>query len=202
MKNIWDFWANKYEKLWVQKYSLGPTRREILNGIKDIKLQNNIAILDMGCGTGQLLRDLSKYKNIALLHGVDYSQEMISVAKSKGGEIEYFNKSIFDFNEEDNYDVITCSHSFPYYEDKKKAVDIFHKALKKEGRLFLAQASENSFYDKLCMAVVKFTTTKAKYLSKEEVLEIIKYKFKVEEIVLIKEKWYMPSIILFRLEKV
>jgi methyltransferase type 12 len=47
MKSIWDFWANYYNKLWVQKYSLKPSRDKVIDIIKKTKIKNG-DLLDMG----------------------------------------------------------------------------------------------------------------------------------------------------------
>ena len=36
MYNIWNFWADKYDKLWVLKYSLKPTRDYITSALTEI----------------------------------------------------------------------------------------------------------------------------------------------------------------------
>lgn len=204
MKTIWDFWANKYDKLWVQKYSLTPTRNEIIKIIKDEKQPNTI--LDMGCGTGQLTRELSDICPSADIVGVDYSSEMISIAKENAknagkNKLSYFNDSVDTFIVKEKVNIVTCSHSFPYYKNKKDAFKFFSESLVDGGLLLLAQASENSFYDKLCMLGVKTTTTKAKYLSIEELKDLSKDLFITENIIKIKEKWYMPTIIVMKMRK-
>jgi len=202
---VWDFWANKYEKLWVQKYSLSPTRREIIEEIKKI-LEHNKAykVLDMGCGTGQLIVDMQKeFKDYNIKYtGVDISPKMIGIAKSKDYQTTYYNCSVEDFSIEDKYfDIIICSHSFPYYPNKNGVIIKFHSLLKDSGRVFLAQASANSTYDNIAMFFVKFTTGSAKYLSVEKIQTIIQDRFVLLNIHKIKEKGYMPTICLFVMKK-
>ena len=60
--NIWNEIANKYERLWVQKYSLAPTRKKIVELIREFKSNDNFKLLDIGCGTGQLIGDLIKIR--------------------------------------------------------------------------------------------------------------------------------------------
>lgn len=202
---IWDFWANKYEKLWVQKYSLSPTRRDIIKEIKKM-LEHNKAykVLDMGCGTGQLIVDMQKeFKDYNIKYtGVDISSKMIEIAKSKDSQTTYYNCSVEDFSILDKYfDIVICSHSFPYYPNKDGVIMKFHNLLKDSGRLFLAQASANSTYDNIAMFFVKFTTGTAKYLSVEKIQTIIQDRFVLLNIHKIKEKGYMPTICLFVMKK-
>lgn len=202
--SIWDFWASKYEKLWVQKYSLGPTRKAILRELKAlINNRPQINLLDVGCGTGQLTREIeNNFRNsIDYIEGVDYSKAMIKEAQKNEAAIVYTNSSIKEYSTEKKFDLITCTHSFPYYNDKKDTIEKFYKLLKRDGYVFLAQASERSIYDRVAMFFVKFTTTKAKYLSPKDVKKLTEKYFVMEEEILIKERWYMPSIMLFKLRR-
>jgi len=202
---IWDFWANKYERLWVQKYSLSPTRRDIIKEIKKtINLSGFYNVLDMGCGTGQLLREMqTEFKNFHIKYtGVDISPKMIEIAKEHDSHSTYINCSVDDFTAPNmDFDIIVCSHSFPYYTNKEAVFQKFCSLLKEEGHLFLAQASVNTVYDTIAMFFVKFTTSSAKYLSVKKIQILAENRFKLLSIQRIKEKFYMPSICLFVLKK-
>lgn len=204
-RSVWDFWADKYDRLWVQKYSLGPSRRAVVKVLAPmLEADKKYKLLDMGCGTGQLLRELQKvFKAFDIEYtGMDISSKMIDKCREQDSESAYFVSNIDDFEPDgEAYDFIICSHSFPYYPDKQKAVEKFHQLLKKDGLLFLVQASANSLYDNIVMFFVKFTTGKAQYLSIKGILSLIKGIFTEIDIIRIKEKRYMPTICLFLLQK-
>lgn len=202
---IWDFWADKYEALWVQKHSLGPTRNAVEEVLAPLLMKNKkYRLLDMGCGTGQLIRRLQ-----AAFHGyeieytgVDISPKMIEQCKRKDNESGYHVSSIENFETlPGSYDFIICSHSFPYYEDQAMAVEKFSHLLNKDGYFILVQASVNSIYDQIAMFFVKLTTSKAHYPSVKRVLHLVSSKFEVMKIIKIKEQFYMPLICLFLLRK-
>ena len=45
---VWEKLAHKYNNLWVQKYSLGPTRREVKKIVLPLLEKNNeLKILDI-----------------------------------------------------------------------------------------------------------------------------------------------------------
>lgn len=88
---VWDFWANRYERLWVQKYSLTPTRNCISMmigedlkdlGYKEDNVEENYTqVLDIGCGPGELINLLSKRFDNLKITGLDFSQEMLNISK-------------------------------------------------------------------------------------------------------------------------
>lgn len=203
-EKIWDFWAKRYEKLWVQRVSLEPTRREILLYLDRLLIKGEkYRILDVGCGIGQTLREI-KYRfddyDIELL-GIDFSKEMIDRAKSLGDDICYQQIDVKDIHVlRGKFDVIICTHSFPYYEDQRSVIQKFRGLINDNGHLLLAQASQNNLYDSLAMFFVKFTTGKAKYPSVKETLQMTEQLFRCEEVIRIKERFYMPSIYFFILK--
>ena len=80
---IWNFWADKYDKLWVQKYSLRPTRKYIMQAMSELKSNENIKILDLGCGPGQLINELYENFNNVEITGIDFSEKMIEISKER-----------------------------------------------------------------------------------------------------------------------
>lgn len=198
-EKIWDYWAGHYEKLWVQKYSLGPTRRAILQAMDTLITEENLKILDMGCGTGQLLREMRQHwpgRNLTYL-GVDAAPQMIAVARRLSLGISYQVSPVTQFEPEERYDFIICSHSFPYYPDQPSALRKLAALLEKDGWLLIAQSAEENCYDQLVMGLVKLTTSKAKYPGLAAFSRMAEPWFKVCKTVIIKERWYMPTIALF-----
>jgi len=198
---VWDFWAKRYKKLWVQKYSLKPTREMI----KNLLIQNeynNKSLLDIGCGVGQLLYEISSLDSINL-YGLDFSKEMIEESKKLNPDVTHFQLDVEDMLSIGlKFDYITCTHSFPYYTNKKQVLSKIFQLLEKDGKLFISFASGDSYFDKLILFFVKFTTGYATYPSDIEFRSLIEGLYLVENSEIIKEKFYMPRIVVYSLKKV
>ncbi len=204
---IWNFWSRHYESLWVQGLSLAPTRDNVIRELEAIIKDKGKAysILDIGCGTGQLLNQLSQvFSDYDIrLNGLDFSEGMIVEAKKKNPQIAFHHMNVENLEAEtERYDIVICTHSFPYYDNQEKAIVIMKNILVKDGILLLAQASANNLYDNLAMFLVKITTGKANYLSVKEMRSILPVDLYLSKSVRIRTKWFMPSIYLFLMKKV
>lgn len=198
--SVWNKLSHKYDELWVQKHSLGPTRHKVFDIVCDIVGdKKNFSLFDVGCGTGQFLSTISEYYPHARLYGMDYSAGMLEKAAHKNAYAYLRNGDIcktdvFDFIEENSIDIVTCMHSFPYYPDKIRAISNIHSVLKPNGYAIIVSASINNIYDRFVMSIIEKTASEAIYLSKDSMCNILYDKFEVEKSFLIKEKFYMPSI--------
>lgn len=203
---VWENLAHKYNNLWVQKYSLGPTRREVLKIVLPLLKENNkLRILDIGCGTGQLVNEISKsYEDVNYL-GIDVASNMISEAKNnnvKNKNIKFKNCGIEKFNTKDKFDIIICTHAFPYFPNKEEILKKMYKMCNKNANVIIVNSSTNSLKDLIINFFLKATTSKAKYLSIKEMKRLFEIvKFKVCNIEIIRERKYMPTIALFHVKR-
>ncbi len=203
-KQVWDFWAPRYHKLWVQKTSLGPTRKAIIDKFKihsSAKLEGKTC-LDMGCGVGELIEGLHQVDKTLAFTGVDYSPGMVEIAKKRSIPAQWHCEDVHTYQPGQQFDFLVNTHSFPYYADQAGVIERFQGMTVAGGRIYMAFASVNSLYDKVCMALVKLTTGTAKYPSVNQFTDMVDGKLRVLSTTLIKEKWYMPSIVLFELEPI
>lgn len=202
MHNIWNFWADKYDKLWVQKYSLKPTRDYIINALSNIN-NKNIKILDLGCGPGELISELmQKFNNIEVT-GIDFSEKMLEISSNRNPAAKHIKMDTAKLSElEGQYDIIICTHSLPYYKEPKNVFKELHRVLNSDGKILVGFASGNSFYDKFILSFVKLTTGKANYPSDNNFRLLIPPYFSVENLKIIREKFFMPRIAVYTLKKV
>ncbi len=194
-KSVWDKLANKYDNLWVQKHSLGPSRNMVIKYMEKYFPKELIfCMLDVGCATGELLCNVGELYPRARLFGLDKSREMLKIANEKNPNIRLANCYASQYKTMEKFDIISCCHSFPYYDNKKEVLEVMSRIISPKGKLIFIQASKNSFYDKLVMFFVEFTAEKADYLSKKDFIQLTQPYFDTEDVFLIKQRLFMPSI--------
>ena len=203
---VWDSLAEKYDRLWVQNHSLAPTRNIVKNLILDHFGGADFTLLDVGCGTGQLLAELRECLPSCRLIGVDKSPAMIRQAQSRDQSIEVYcadadNDDLFRIVPEGSVDAVVCCHSFPYYKNKAVVLTKLYNILATGGIAVFAQASINNLYDKLILRAVEATAEKAEYLSRTGFRNLAEGSFEVMAEFSVHERFFMPSIRGFILRK-
>ncbi len=201
----WNFWAGFYENLWVQRVSLKPTRCQLLKSLEQLVESGEVCcLLDVGCGTGQLIRDILTAFPQVILHitGIDYADGMVRQAEKNLKDLDHVSLCRMDAHDirqlDQTFDIIVCTHSFPYYLNQSQVLRHFYQALKPEGHLILAQAASESWYDKVALFFVSLTTGKAHYPTKATLHKMTDGLFLLESVTPIRERWFMPSILSFR----
>lgn len=200
---VWENLAHKYNNLWVQKYSLGPTRREVLKIVLPLLKENNkLNILDIGCGTGQLIKDINNEIEVINYLGIDVSENMIKEAQKANKKLKFKTIPIEKFNSKEKFDIVICTHAFPYFPDKESVIQKIHDITNNNATIIIANSSTNSLKDLLINFFLKATTSKATYLSIDKMKELFtKSKLKLSEVKIIREKKYMPTIALFHVKR-
>ena len=105
---------------------------------ENIELSDSAQVLDVGCGTGTILKTLSERFNI-VAHGIDVENEMLKVAKAKcsGMDIQLCSCEATPFADNSLDAVIACMayHHFP---DKQAFENEAARILKNGGKLYIA----------------------------------------------------------------
>lgn len=105
-------------------------------------------ILEIGCGTGNLLNLLQNYN--FELYGSDYSKDYLSKAKLKNPNIEFFPGDLSDTNmwskHQQVFDSIICSEVLEHLEDDLRALQIINSLLKTNGVLIITVPALMSLY--------------------------------------------------------
>ena len=140
---VFDSIAEKYDS-WYSK-PIGRYADELeWNCIKGLMPPNKGTILDLGCGTGlytERLKDMG-YDMISL----DYSMEMLKVAKSKiDGEFIRADALHLPFRDS-VFDGIIAITSFEFFPDPEKAINEMRRVLKDNGFMIVGVLSRPNLW--------------------------------------------------------
>ena len=98
-------------------------------------------ILELGCGTGNLLKSLNPAYGV----GVDLSKEIIKEAKKENRGINFIHGDISKLSsllpESEKFDYIILSDTIGYLEDIQTTLESLHEYCKKETRLIISYYS-------------------------------------------------------------
>ena len=114
---------------------VAPMYGEIINRVINA---NPKKILDVGCGTGNVLIRLSSNEELSL-YGLDISENMIEIAKKNLGnkaELKVGDSEYMPW-EDNSFDVIVCNASFHHYPNPEKVLLEMRRVLKSKGTLII-----------------------------------------------------------------
>jgi ubiquinone/menaquinone biosynthesis C-methylase UbiE len=141
-----DEWAPHYEQHWMQRRIMGP----VLDTVLDLAAQqvpDPKAILDIGCGTGRLLRAAASRFPGARLDGVDAAEGMIKQATASlppGLPIRFQQASAEALPFGDGgFDLVFSTMTFHHWADQQKAIGEVRRVLAPGGRWLLADIIAN-----------------------------------------------------------
>ncbi|MBU3090749.1 class I SAM-dependent methyltransferase [Clostridium sp. CF011] len=126
--------AESYDKSANGKF-VAPMYNEIINRIMLIKPKK---LLDVGCGTGNVLMKLVENSNIEL-YGLDISEKMIDMAKKNLGnsaDLKVSDSECMPWKN-NTFDVIVCNASFHHYPNPDKTLLEMKRILKSNGTLII-----------------------------------------------------------------
>lgn len=103
-----------------------------------VDLREGYRILDVGCGTGTLLKRLSEKCNVEC-HGIDVEEEMLRRAREKCPQMDIRLSSCEATPYENEYfDVIVACMAYHHFPDKEAFAEEASRIIKKGGRLYIA----------------------------------------------------------------
>jgi len=132
--------AAVYESGW-----RGRLHHQIADEVADLVVQlaaDSERVLDVGCGTGYLLRDLAGELPAArVLCGIDASPRMIEVARSVAGDARLsFAVGVAEnlAYEDASFDLLVSTTSFDHWRDQQRGLGECARVLRPRGHLVLA----------------------------------------------------------------
>ena len=104
---------------------------------KKISKKKNYKLIDIGCGNGQLLYQISKRFSLIKCYGTDRENKFLESAKRFNGlkDVKFEKKDFY--KNKGKYDLVFCTSVFQIFQDFKKPLNKLINLTKKNGYLFL-----------------------------------------------------------------
>ena len=135
-----DEWASTYEQHWMQRMVFEPIQKTLL-GLAAEQVSRPGSILDVGCGTGKLLRaTLARFPD-ARLEGVDAAPQMVQTAihllpPGSSIHVQQATAEALPFPE-NRFDLVFSTMTFHHWADQAKGVSEVARVLAPGGRWLL-----------------------------------------------------------------
>ena len=172
-KNSFNKQAEKYD---TSDYSKYP--REcypfVLNAINNIPFNK---VLDLGCGTGVILKEISSINSDVELFGLDLSENMIAKATQRLGTTATL--SVGDAENlpyaDNTFDLVCCVESFHHYPNPKKALSEINRVLKNGGLFLLCDTWTRSPIRQILNFFIRFSSDGDVHIySENEISKLLK----------------------------
>jgi ubiquinone/menaquinone biosynthesis C-methylase UbiE len=135
-----DHWSRTYEQSWLQRNFFDRVHRAVLDLIA--REGTRESILDVGCGTGRLLRAVKLRWPDSQLIGVDAAEGMVEAAQqlTPGATFSVGRAEVLPLPDA-SVDVALSTMSFHHWNDQAAGVSEVARVLRFGGRFFLADVS-------------------------------------------------------------
>ena len=144
IQKIFNTIAKNYDKL-NDIISFGMQKRIKQKCINFLNISENTKLLDLCTGTGDLI-SLAKVKNSI---GVDFSENMLTIAKNKHPEYEFIQADCTRLPFGDNsFDIITMGYGLRNIENRKQALKEIYRVLKPNGEFLQLDFGNKNFAGK------------------------------------------------------
>jgi len=145
-------WSRTYDKSWIQRFAL-PVHQDMLDVAGNLVAAPQ-SIIDIGCGTGQLLIKASARWPSAYLVGVDPAIGMVEVARSqtRGATICIASADSLPVADS-SADIVFSSLSFHHWADQTKGLREIARVLRPAGCLCIADITMPDWIAKIIRRV-------------------------------------------------
>ena len=134
--------------------------------IRELKITPQARILDICCGTGDFTKIISKLYPHTKIIGIDFSQNMLKLAKKKNPRGVFLKGDATDLPfKENEVDLIRRSFGLRNIENRSKALSEAYRVLKQGGKFLQLDFGKHNKISKIFDIVVPFA---AKLFKKNE----------------------------------
>lgn len=189
-------YRNLYQKEASHFYYLANHRLIISLAAYYFKNENDLKILDAGCGTGLLAKKLEKFGDVV---GVDYQSEALKFARMRKVKVIYASITNLPFKN-NTFDLITCIDVIYHQsiKDDSLAISELYRVLKKNGLLIIRVPAVKW----LIRSSDQFVMTRQRYSLLELITKLKKAQFSIQKATYINLILLAPAIFSFFIEKI
>jgi ubiquinone/menaquinone biosynthesis C-methylase UbiE len=139
-QETFDTW-NKVAQLYESKFMDLDLYNDTYDFFCDSLKNDHAAILELGCGPGNITQYLLSQKPNVRITAIDISENMITLAKKNNPNAQFQVMDCRDISKIQNrFDAIICGFTIPYLSktDCSKLINDCHNLLEKNGNLYLS----------------------------------------------------------------
>ncbi len=159
-KVMFGRWAKFYDSRFLRQLYFERLYRKLMmisDGFHLYPWPPSFRVLDVACGTGELLFRLASKAPQADYAGLDLTPEMLAVARKKLAAFRHVklvegNASALPFKDR-SFDLVLCSEAFHHFFEPQIALNEMARVTKPGGYLILMDPAANTFFQRL---VVRF----------------------------------------------
>ncbi|MCB2192572.1 MAG: class I SAM-dependent methyltransferase [Deltaproteobacteria bacterium] len=139
-----------------------------------VPMEENDHVLEIGCGTGMLIKHIADNLSQGLIEGIDFSKQMVAMARKKNkkhlnsGQVKIhlgdFEQAEFEAN---SFDKIYTAHTIYFWKKPGDTIAKIHRILRPGGRLVIG------FRDKSEMEKMPLNKDIFKYYSAQDLKELL-----------------------------
>lgn len=190
IKNMFNNISEKYDFM-NNIISFGMHKKIKKHVIKSLNIKPNSKVLDLCCGSGDLGRIIKKIQPTCDVVGVDFSEQMLEIARKKNPNITYWKMDATTLSfEKNSFDYIVMGFGLRNIPQKNKVLEEIYRILKTNGQFMHLDFGEQSFiskiYDNIVLFLVKLFTKNTKpykylilsknnFLTPQELIELFKF---------------------------
>lgn len=131
--------ADKYDFLnGLLSFALDDNWRR--NAIRLANIKSGNKVLDLACGTGDMITEIKKQHPDAVIYGADFSVNMLHISQKKLGSIPFTAADAHNLPFKDNsFDRLTIAFGFRNITDKARGLSELYRVIKPGGKVCILE---------------------------------------------------------------
>lgn len=190
IKNMFDNLSKDYEFM-NNIISFGTHKQIKKIAINALEIKPHSRVLDLCCGTGDLGAIIKEIEPTCDVIGVDFSPQMLEIARKKNPNITYWEADATNLKfEKNSFDYIVMGFGLRNIPEKNKSIEQIYKILKVNGLFLHLDFGKQNLYSKIYDNIILFlckifrknskpykylVLSKRNFLEPDELIELFKF---------------------------